>query len=166
MQAKGDVKLLAVSTNHRKDLLWKPLMRMFRRYLKKDALSLEIYEGIRDKNFNMQGLLFCNALDVPSELSAKERNQMAVLLMVSSHRIVWQKKLIPIVSEMMAPYKKEIWLLFFRMFNETSHKKRKLFFSEPIIKVLWEKFRMIKANDIRQYLCSISNSIQPHSQQK
>ena len=32
-----------MSLHHRKDLLWKPLLRMFRRYLKNDALEVETY---------------------------------------------------------------------------------------------------------------------------
>jgi len=39
------------STNYRRDLVWRPLIRLFRRWLKKDALSIEMYEGIREENF-------------------------------------------------------------------------------------------------------------------
>ena len=37
------------STNYRRDLVWRPLIRLFRRWLKKDALSIETYEGIREE---------------------------------------------------------------------------------------------------------------------
>ena len=125
---------------------------MFRRYLKKDALTLDVYESIRAECLTKQGLLFCRALGIPEELSSNKRNQMAILLMVSSHRIVWRKSLIPICREMMQPYIYEIWPLFFKIFNETSHKYRVLFFSEPIVHVLWNSFRANKADEIREYL--------------
>jgi len=32
----------------RRDLVWRPLIRMFRRWLKNDALSIETYERIRE----------------------------------------------------------------------------------------------------------------------
>ena len=138
--------------NHRKDLLWKPLLRMFRRFLKKDALSLDSYQTIRDESFTRQGYLFCKALGVSDLLAGQVRNQCAVLLMISSHRIIWRKQLIPICQEMMAPYLTDIWPLFFRSFNETSHRQRLAFFSEPIIHALWDRFRAEKAAEITEYL--------------
>ena len=69
-----NVKLTYLSNNHRKDLLWKPLIRMFRRFLKKDALTLDTYEGIRAECLTKQGLLFCRALEIPDELGIQPRN--------------------------------------------------------------------------------------------
>lgn len=161
-----NIKLTYLSNNHRKDLLWKPLIRMFRRFLKKDALTLDTYEGIRAECLTKQGLLFCRALGIPDELGMEPRNQMAVLLMVSSHRIVWRKSLIPICKEMMQPFIKEIWPLFFKIFNETSHKYRLLFFSEPIIHVLWNKFRHSMSHEIKQYLHKVSKNTSSTLSQK
>ena len=43
------VSLLKLSGTQRKDLMWKPLMRLFRRYLRQDALSIELYDQIREQ---------------------------------------------------------------------------------------------------------------------
>ena len=47
------------SNNHRRDLIWRPLLRLFRRFLKKDALQIDTYERIRSQVLPKQGLLFC-----------------------------------------------------------------------------------------------------------
>ena len=44
MYVDDRISIANLSMNHKKDLLWKPLIRMFRRFLKKDALSLDTYE--------------------------------------------------------------------------------------------------------------------------
>ena len=141
--------------NHRKDLLWKPLMRNFRRFLKKDALTAEQYTEIRRRPYNEQGQLFCRALGVPEEVSADRRCQMAMLIIISSHRIVWKKQVIPVVARLLEQYKDELWPLFFRIFNETSHKKRRVFFREPLIKSLWSLFVRRQTQEIFDYLDSI-----------
>ena len=110
------------STNYRRDLVWRPLIRLFRRWLKKDALSIETYEGIREENFTRQGLLFCKALGLSDQLCNQPRCQMAILLMVSSHRIVRRKRLNPAISEMMQPYMADLWPVYYKIFNETSNK--------------------------------------------
>ena len=56
------------------NILWKPLLRQFRRYLKRDALSPEIYLQIRERELRQQGLLFCEALGMPQQLSLNLRN--------------------------------------------------------------------------------------------
>ena len=92
-----------------------------------------------------QGELFCKALNVPQKLARQKRVQMALLLMISSHRVTWRRNLIPICQQIMAPFIDDIWPLFFRTFNETSHRQRVLFFSEPLVQYLWSKFRVDQA---------------------
>ena len=91
-------------TQFKKDVLWKPLLRLFRRYLKKNALSKEKYQTIRDKPIYNQGKLFAQALDIPSELAESERTHMAVLLMINSHKVVLKKQLIPACRAIMEPH--------------------------------------------------------------
>ena len=48
--AQNDNNICLSSSNYfRKDLLWKPLIRRFRRYLKKEALSMDAYMRIFSK---------------------------------------------------------------------------------------------------------------------
>lgn len=98
---------------------------------------------------------------MPEELSASVRNQCALLLMVSSHRITWRKTLIPAAHDLMQPYYNEIWPLFFRIFNETSHKQRQEFFSDPLVQVLWDNFRTSKAKEIHLYLRKVCQEFAP-----
>ena len=53
------LNMIYLTKNHRRDLIWRPLLRMFRRFLKKDALSIDAYERIRGKPLARQGKLFC-----------------------------------------------------------------------------------------------------------
>ncbi len=46
----------------KKDAIWKPLIRLFRRYLKKDALPPSVYSTVRAKPLKEQGGLFCRYL--------------------------------------------------------------------------------------------------------
>ena len=140
------------STNYRRDLVWRPLIRLFRRWLKKDALSIETYEGIREECITRQGYMFCKALGLSEEISTQPRCQMAILLMVSSHRIIRRKRLNPLVQEMMEPFANELWPVYYKIFNETSNKQRVRFFNETLVQVLWGKFLVANADQILQYL--------------
>lgn len=62
---------------------------------------------------------------------------------------------------MMKPYYSEIWPLYFRIFNETTHRQRLIFFSEPLIKHLWEKFRVTKGAEIQGYLRKVQIEQEP-----
>ena len=56
------------TVNFKKDAVWKPLLRQFRRYLKKEAISAEHFLKIRSASLKQQGELICEALDLPEEL--------------------------------------------------------------------------------------------------
>ena len=57
------------AVHFKKDAVWKPLIRQFRRYLKKSAISSEIYAKIRQKSMKNQGALLCKHLNVPVDLA-------------------------------------------------------------------------------------------------
>ena len=49
---------MAVNTyqkQFKRDVLWKPLLRLFRRYLKRGALPSQQYARIREKPIRLQG---------------------------------------------------------------------------------------------------------------
>ena len=52
-------KMNAYQAQFKRDVLWKPLLRLFRRYLKKDALPKTRYTEIRQAPVKLQGTLFC-----------------------------------------------------------------------------------------------------------
>lgn len=57
----------------KKDLLWKPLVRRFRRYLKKEALSHATYSRIFSKPVVKWGSHFCKAFEIPEHLAGDLR---------------------------------------------------------------------------------------------
>jgi len=89
---------------------------------------------------------------VPPELAAMKRTQNAVLMMMSSHRIVYRKSLRPAFQVMMAPYEEELWPLFYEIFIDNSRKQRVQFFSDPLVQFLWAKFKIGAHRKIREYL--------------
>ena len=77
----------------KKDSLWKPLIRMFRRYLKKDALPTKTYYEVRTQPLNQQGYLFGKALNLPEEMAQDENTNTALMLMINSHRITRNRQM-------------------------------------------------------------------------
>lgn len=47
------------SLKFKKDALWKPLIRLFRRFLKKDAITKETHLSILKQPIETQGLFYC-----------------------------------------------------------------------------------------------------------
>ena len=67
---------MAVNTyqkQFKRDVLWKPLLRLFRRYLKRGALPSQQYARIREKPIRMQGQLFAEALGMSKDLASSKR---------------------------------------------------------------------------------------------
>ena len=128
------------TTYFKKDLLWKPLVRRFRRYLKKEALPWETYQRIFSKPVIKWGPHFCKAFDVPDPLRSDPRTQNAILMLVASHRIIRRKHLIFECRLFMAPFIDDIWPNFFLVFNDSNQRYRLKFFSEPLVHFLWAKF--------------------------
>ena len=128
------------TTYFKKDLLWKPLVRRFRRYLKKEALPWETYQRIFSKPVIKWGPHFCKAFNVPEPLRSDPRTQNAILMLVASHRIIRRKHLIFECRLFMAPYIDDIWPNFFLVFNDSNQRYRLKFFAEPLVHFLWQKF--------------------------
>ena len=107
-------------TQFKRDVLWKPLLRIFRRYLKRDALEKHQYQQIREQPIRAQGKLLSEALKLPENAVGKVRNRLAVLLLVNSHRVVFRKRLIPECHELMQSYADELLPLFFHIFQDNN----------------------------------------------
>ena len=122
-----------MSFHFKKDAVWKPLLRQFRRYLKKEALSPGVYAVIRLRSLSSQGYLLAEALGLPEKMAIQPKTQHALLMMVNSHRITCKKQLVPAVRRLMGKDAEEIWLNYFEVFNENSEKQRHCFFSTPLI---------------------------------
>jgi hypothetical protein len=75
----------------KKDAAWKPLIRLFRRFLKKNALPKEIYDQVQKVPLAEQGALYSKALYLPEELAKQPKMQLAMLMLMKSHQIVCRK---------------------------------------------------------------------------
>ncbi len=80
------------------------------------------------------------------------RNQLALVIMINSHRIMWRKRLVPGIREILMPYEADLWPTFFRIFNDTNSRFRLKFFQEPIIKLLWPRFNEHESSSISEYV--------------
>lgn len=136
----------------KKDAMWKPLIRLFRRFLKKDVLSKATYEMIHSQPIVVQGKLFASALGVPPELQALPKTYHIILMIISSHRITRRKQLVPQALALMGRYSQDIWNKYYEIFNENCHRDRLTFFSDPLIQFLWEKLRASNKGLLTQQL--------------
>ena len=132
-QFEGQQQRNRMAFNFKKDAAWKPLIRCFRRFLKKVALPRETYLMIRTKPLPEQGPLLCKALGVPAELMREPKTAFALLLMVNSHRITHRKQLVPTARRMMGRFASEIWYRYQDVFDENSSRQRLALFTDPLI---------------------------------
>ena len=78
-----------MSTNFRCDLIWRALIRMFRRWIKLESIGDDRKRLlIQTADYKHQGQLFCEALGLCESISKSERNQFAMLILSNSHRII------------------------------------------------------------------------------
>lgn len=87
MEVPMEVPMEKKTCQFKRDVLWKPLFRLFRRFLKKQALTSADYKSIQKHPILSQGKLLAEAMGVPAETAKVKRNQLALLLMVNSHKI-------------------------------------------------------------------------------
>lgn len=140
---------LGQSKQVKKDALWKLLIRMFRRFLKKEALPKSTIAQIHMQPLGMQGHLLADALGVPSALMQQPLTAKALLMLVCSHRITRRKKLTPQARSLMSQNAQFIWDRYYEVFNENSTRDRVTFFSDPLIQYLWTMFRTSCHRDIK-----------------
>ena len=139
----------------KKDVLWKPLLRLFRRYLKNEALSSQTYKEIKAKPIVQQGELLTHALEVPEGLAEQTRTHLVILLLIYSHRVMVKKQLIPECQQIMRPFMNQLWPRFFEIFKDNNSNQRIGFFTEPLIHFLWNRFRKENGHKILSYLNSL-----------
>jgi len=81
------------------DALWKPIIRKFRQFIKIRVMHKLRYEVDENKSIAELGLLFGNILEVPEDLIADERTQMALYVLVESSKITRERKLVKEIQE-------------------------------------------------------------------
>jgi len=96
--------------------------------------------------------MFCREIGVSPAVAQQVRNQVALLIMISSHRITWRRRLIPSAQDFIEPYQAELWPIFNRFFMYTSFQLRLHFFREPLVHELWPKFLDAKKDEISTFM--------------
>lgn len=89
---------------------------------------------------------------MPPETAKVRRNQLAILLMVNSHKITLKQHLRPECEPLIGPYAEDIWPQFFEIFGDNCERKRRIFFKEPLVSHLWAQFRHLCSEDITELL--------------
>lgn len=159
----------------KKDALWKPLLRQFRRYIKKQAPSsmekqslhkrygLQTHKQDRDPTKIQQlALQLYDAFDLPLSLRTLH-NAFAVLLLVQSHKMTRKRVLLPYFQIVMEGSYQSIVDVFLSVFHENSRALRVKFFSNKLIQILWQKFVNQQSGTVRKFLFKLVESDQSRS---
>ena len=81
------------------DALWKPLIRKFRQFIKVSTMNKLRYEVDETKSITMLGLIFGRILEVPDEILADERSQMALYVLIESSKITRERCIVKEVQD-------------------------------------------------------------------
>ena len=77
--------------------------------------------------------MFADALGLDAAIQESERERLALLLLMNSHRVFWGKRLVSDVEKMMKPYADDLLPKFIGAFRYTSSSVCKQFFAEPVV---------------------------------
>ena len=129
-----------LSVQIKKDALWKPIIRSFRRYIRSKVLAV-IPKTTENQIMEKRAQAYKMSLDIPDELQKLEYAGLAILLIVDSPRITCKRKIIPECKERLGAYLRQIQPNFFDVFQENTKRTRLAFFSDKLIQFLWVKYR-------------------------
>ena len=156
------------TTNIKKDALWKPLLRHFRRFVRRQSIlgndkatlieeqnvaKLDSKSVAADNENYLRDVAQCRnpeavrefasivmrSLGIPEELQS-ERHALALLLLVHSQKLTKKQELVPVMQEVMGTRCLLISQIFFQVFNENSARTRQLFFQHALMQHLWNRF--------------------------
>lgn len=131
-----------------KDQLWKTMIRAFRRYLKKEALSVTTMNQIKTLPLQRQGQALAHAIGLPAEFIEEPKYRYALLLIFFSHRYTRQRVLVQKLREIVGVHERELMSKFYLVFNENKNQIRLHFFQDPMVQFLWAKFRAARKDVI------------------
>ena len=89
-------------TNHvKKDAIWKPLFRKFRRFIKDYISSQVILRDIEELPFEQRGKIYAELLNLNHDLKKHQRNLNALILIIESQRVTKRRKLVSFYQDAM-----------------------------------------------------------------
>ena len=137
----------------KKDALYKPLLRKFRTFFRKLIDSLGLSKGCHHwsaERLRKQVWTFMHFLELPScFMDMKTLSCMTIILfptVVKKRKN--SKQFIPEVEQ----YFQETRLWCYEVFQENNVKKRRAFFTEPLIRYLWKMFIVFKPDVVIHHL--------------
>lgn len=129
----------------KKDALYKPLLRKFRNFLRKLLDARGLSKGCHywtSERMRRKVWKFMHVLELPKcYMDLKSLNMMMLLLFPTIAKKQRDKKRF---CEELEFYFQEIRLSCYEVFKENNIRKRKAFFSEPLIQYLWHLFIVYK----------------------
>ena len=78
--------------------------------------------------------------------------KVALLLIFFSHRYIYKRELVESVREMVSPHERQIMQNYYFVFTEGKQQLRLGFFLDPLVQLLWSRFRNVKAEAIMEIL--------------
>ena len=126
---------LPTSLKFKKDAMWKPLIRMFRRFLKKRAIPKATLKRVKETKLSERATIIEQALGLPEELVGQRYTKLACLIMINSHRLVHDRKMKTQCRRLFPNFNQadEMWARYFSIFLDNNSLERVTFFSDPLI---------------------------------
>jgi hypothetical protein len=133
--------------NIKKDALWKPLLRQFRRFIKFQAANNRSAENHRQSlnshsEIETKAFYYAQTFSLPAHLQPRHAqdygNAYGLFILIESNRISHQRRIIPYWKELMKPYvSNTVERIYFKIFYENCKKQRIDFFKDRLIQHLW-----------------------------
>ena len=137
----------------KKDALYKPLLRKFRNFLRKlldvQGLSKGCHYWTADR-MKKQIWKFMHLLELPRVFM--DTRSLTMMMLIIFPTIAKKRRYTRQFCEELEVFFEEIRLSCFEIFKENNVKKRKAFFSEPLIKYLWRMFIHYKPDAVIHHL--------------
>lgn len=154
----GRPKKHIFSTHVKKDALWKPLFRKFRRFIKEYISQQVNLLDMEELSYEARAKIYCHILKVPPSLKCIPKTKHALVLIIESHRVTKRRKLIKFYEEIMGSDLTELKQKFLDFFFENSRQRRIEYFMDPLVRHLWKLFKEDASNQITDYLQEIIQS--------
>lgn len=124
----------------KKDQLWKPLFRRFRKFLKEFINMQTEPKLFSEKSVKKRGAIYGQLLNISPDVLATEKHLFALVLLIESRRMTCKRDILPAYKTMLQPHLMSIRHTYFDIFNENTISSREQFFKDRLLQQLWKFF--------------------------
>ena len=153
VMSPSDLDAAQLGRRIKKDALYKPLLRKFRNFYRKlldaQGLSKGCHYWTADR-MKKQIWKFMHQLELPRVFM--DTRSLSMIMLIIFPTIAKKRRHTRQFCEELEIYFEDIRLSCFEIFKENNVKKRRAFFSEPLIKYLWRLFVHYKPDAIIHHL--------------